>query len=213
MSAAPAESAHQDPVERFKPTNGMFVGWAGLACAAVAVVYCAGWVHTLTGLRVALGAVFFAIVVWVTQLRPRATVYPHHLVLKNALRDTSIPLAAIDEVSVRQTLRVFADDQRHVCIGIGVPVREELRRKRKNRPNLLGASRWGEFIERAERAAPDQTAMPYQTFVVTRIEELVEQEKKQAGDRPPRAVRRHWAWPEITALAVTGTGFLATLLL
>lgn len=213
MSAAPAESAPSKPVERFKPTSGMFVGWAGLVCAAVAIVYCATSVHTVAGLRVALGALVFGIVVWVTQLRPRATAYRHHLVLKNVLRDTSIPLAAIDEVSVRQTLRVFAGDQRHVCVGIGVPVREELRRKRKNRAQLLGTSRWGEFAEKAERAAPDQTGMSYQTFVVTRIGELVEQEKKEHKVAEPGAVRRRWAWPEIAALAVAGVAFLASFLL
>lgn len=213
MSAAPTESAPSKPVERFKPTSGMFLGWAGVACAAVAIVYCALAVHTVTGLRIALGALVFGLVVWITQLRPRATAYPHHLVLKNVLRDTSIPLAAIDEVSVRQTLRVLAGDQRHVCIGIGVPVREELRQRRKNRSQMLGTSRWGEFIEQAERAAPDQTGMSYQTFVVTRIEELVEQEKKQPRSGPQRGVRRVWAWPEIAALAVTVVALLASFLL
>ncbi len=209
MSAAGTDSARPQPVERFKPTNGIFVGWAGLVSAAVAIVYTALAVHTMTGLRVGLGAVFLAMVVWVTQLRPRATAYTHRLVLKNSLRDTSIPLASIDEVSVRETLRVFAGDQRHVCIGIGRPIRDELRQRRKQRHDLLGTSRWHEFAELAERAAPDQTAMSYQTFVVTRIEELVEQAKKRPRTEP-EDVRRLWAWPELALLAVSGVAFVLT---
>lgn len=213
MSAAGTASRRPGPVERFKPTSGMFSGWAGLVCAAVAVVYCAVGVHSVVGLRVGLGAAFAGIVVWVTQLRPRAVAYPDELLLKNSLRDTSIPLAAIDEVSVRQTLRVTVEDQQHVCIGIGQSAREELRRRRRNTQSLLGQSRWHEFAERADRAAPDQTAMSYQTFVVTRIEELVEQAKKERPDEPPGPVRRTWAWPELAGLAVTGVGFLLSLLL
>ena len=40
-----------------------------------------------------------------------------------------------------------------------------------------------EFSEKAELAAPDQTAMSYQTFVVTRIEELVDQAKRELAAR------------------------------
>jgi hypothetical protein len=207
MSTARATSTRPRPLERFKPTNGMFVGWAGLVCAAVAVVWCIVAVHSLAGLRVALGAAFFGLVVWATQLRPRAAAYPHRLVLKNPLRDTSIPFRAIDEVSVRQTLRVVAEGQRHDCIGIGNSVRDELRKSRKKHESLLGHSRWHEFAERAERAAPDQTAMPYQTFVVTRIEELVEQEKRTPSPGEPERVRKTWAWPEVVALAASALAF------
>ncbi len=212
MSASRTDAARPQPVERFKPTTGFFLGWAGLVCAAVAVGYCLVSVHTVTGLRVSLGALFSAVVVWATQLRPRATVYPHHLVLKNSLRDTSVPLGAIEQVSVRESLHVYAGDARHVCIGIGEPIRAELKRRRRKQQSMLGSGRWHEFAEMAERAAPDQTAMSYTTFVVTRIEELVEQEKKELRGAAPGGVRRMWAWSVIGALAVTGLGFLATFL-
>jgi len=57
------------PVERFRPTTGLFVGYAGLAVAAFAVVCVLVAVHTVTGLKVALGALFAAVVIWVSQLR------------------------------------------------------------------------------------------------------------------------------------------------
>jgi hypothetical protein len=213
MTAAQADSGRPRPVERFKPTSGALLGWTGLVCAAVAIVYCAFAVHTVTGLRVALGAAVAAVVIWLTQLRPRATAYPHHLVLQNVVRDTAIPLGAIEEVSVRQSLQVYAQDRRHVCIGIGEPLREELKRRRRHQQSLLGSSRWGEFAARAERAAPDQTAMSYPTFVVTRIEELVDEEKRSLAGRDPGRVNRAWAWPELAVLAGTGIAFVASFLL
>ena len=39
----------------------------------------------------------------------------------------------------------------------------------------------------AERAPTDERAMSYQTFVVTRLEELVEQAKKEPGRPSPHA--------------------------
>ena len=54
------------------------------------------------------------------------------------------------------------------------------------------------------------------TFVVTRIEELVEQVRKEAaraGVTATPEVRRSFAVPEIVGLVVTGAAFLASLLL
>jgi hypothetical protein len=81
---------------------------------------------------------------------------------------------------------------------------------------MLGQGRWREFSEKANLAAPDQTAMSYQIFVVTRIEELVEHAKKEAakrGDTSTAAAHHRLAWPEIVALAVTGGAFVVSLFL
>jgi hypothetical protein len=222
MSPLPTESDPDRPVERFKPTNGTFVGYAGLALALLAVVYVVLAVHTIVGLRVALGAMFAAAVVWVTQLRPRASAYPERLLLKGSLRDTSIPYVLIDEVALGQTLNIWVGGHRHVCIGIGLSVGKDMRQraKKQRQTSLLGASRLHEFSEKAELAAPDQTAMSYHTFVVTRIEELVEQARKDAARAgAARAgaasgapeVRRSYAVAEIVALVVTGLAFVAAL--
>ena len=86
FAAAEAESAHDrppqphpqqhQPVERFKPTGGQFWGTSAWSPRRLRVGYVVLDVHTVTGLQFALGAVFFGVVVWVTQLRPRATAYP-----------------------------------------------------------------------------------------------------------------------------------------
>lgn len=216
MNASREDTASTRPVERFKPTSGIFVGYAGLVFVAVVVVYVAVSVHTVTGLRVALGMLFFGVLVWMTQLRSRATAYPDRLLLKNAVRDAVIPLVLIEEVSVRQTLNVWVGERRFICIGIGRSLRSMVK-GRKRSPSTLGSGRMHAFSELAERAAPDQTAMSYDAFVVTRIEQLVEDAKKEAakqgtatGDARPR---NRYAWPEVAALVVTGAGFVLSYVL
>jgi hypothetical protein len=215
MATSGPGSPGAHPVERFKPTSGRFVGYAGLVFVAVVVGYVAFRVHTVTGLQVALGVLLFGVLTWLTQLRPRAIAYSDRLLLKNSVRDVEIPLVLIDDVSVRQVLYVWAGEQRFVCVGIGRSMKDMVRRRRSAAaPSLLGTSRVREFVDMAEKAAPEQTAMSYQSFVEVRIAELVAQAKKEtATAEPAGGPRRLHAWPEIAALAVTGTAFAVSLFL
>jgi hypothetical protein len=205
-------------LERFKPTTGIFIGWAGMAVAAFALGYVALNVHTVGGLRIGLGAVFAAVVIWVSQLRPRVTAYTRDLHLKGPVRDARVPYVAIDEVTMGQTLNVWVGDQRFVCIGIGKSLGSDIRQraKKESQGSLLGKSRTREFSDKADLAGLDQTAMSYHTFVVTRIEELVDKAKRDqrfaGGTQEPAEVRRLYAVPEIVALTVTGLAFVLSLL-
>ena len=217
MTQAAARSARPQPVERFKPTSGQALGYVGLACAVFALGYVVWTVHSGTGLRIGLGAVFFGALIWVTQVRPRATVYPDHVLLKNAVRDAHVPLAAVDEVAMGQTLSLWVGDARYTCIGIGNSVRNDVRSRRRAALDEaeLGTSRFSELRRKADMANLDERAMSYQTFVVTRLEELVDQARREhAGTQLPPG-RAHWttAWPEVTVLTVAGVAFVAALLL
>jgi hypothetical protein len=212
--SSPSAAPDHVPVERFKPTNGSAIGYVGLALIVLLVGYLLLVDRSATGFSVALAAAFFGVVIWVTQVRPRAVAYPHRLLLRNSVRDTEVPLALIDQVSVRQTLNVWVGDRRFVCIGIGDSVRSMLKQGRKSQSSLLGTGRWGQFSEMAERAAPDQTAMPYQAWVVSRIEELAEQERRSlAGRAAEGEVRRLVAWPEVVAMVVLALAFAGSLVL
>lgn len=212
MSASQPLAGPPRPVERFKPTGGHLTGYVGLALVLFAIGYVALAVHSLTGLRVALGAAFFGVVVWATQVRPRATAYPRHVVLKNAVRDTHVPLAQVDEVAMGQTLNLWVGDRRFVCIGIGHSLREDVKARRRRDESTLGTSRMSELTLLAERASNEERASTYQTFVLTRLVELVEQAKKQPAPGP-EAPRQVWAWPELAALVVTGGAFAVSLVL
>jgi len=191
MTSSRGDATSATTVERFKPTNGILTGWVGLMVVAVGIGYVVLEGRTTTGLRVALGLACFGVVVWVTQLRSRAAAYPQTLLMKNSLVDTSIPLRLVDEVTVGRTLNVWVGDRRYVCIGIGRSLSSLL----KDRPTL------------------DKSAMAYETFVVSRIQALAEQARRSPPSASPDEVRRRVAWPEIMALTVSGTAFLAALLL
>ena len=217
---APGPTPDDEQVlERFKPTTGIFIGWAGMAVAAFALGYVALTEHTVVGLRIGLGALFAAVVIWVSQLRPRVTAYAQDLHLQGSVRDARVPYVVIDEVTMGQTLNVWVGDQRFVCIGIGKSLGADIRQRAKkaNQGSLLGKSRAREFSDKADLAGLDQTAMSYHTFVVTRIEELVDRAKRElrfAGRTTEGVeIRRPYAVPEIAALAVTGLAFVASLLL
>lgn len=213
MSAA--ESPEAAPVERFKPTTGMFAGYAGLALAAALLVSVALTERTVLGLQLALGAVFSGMLVWATQLRPRATAYPRHVVLRNTVRDAHVPLAEVDEVSIRQFLTVHVGEDRYVCIGIGSNRRQEMRSRRR-RDVASGTSRLSELTVKAERASYDARAVSYPDFVAGRLEELVDQAKREPtdpGPGVPDTAGYRFAWPEIVALSLTGLAFVGSLLL
>ncbi|QNN53688.1 hypothetical protein [Nocardioides mesophilus] len=212
MSSPPSSPDPSRPVERFKPTSGVLLGYTGLAATVFLLGYVVVYARSVDGLRLALGAVLFGLLVWVSQLRPRATAYRRHVVLKNMVRDAHVPLAAVDEISVGQTLNLWVGEKRYVCIGIGNSIREEVRsRRRRDQP--LGTSRLTEFALRADRANNDERAMSYQTFVVTRLEELVDEARRETRGQEAGQARYVLAWPEVAALSVTTVAFLVTLLL
>jgi hypothetical protein len=211
----PAETDAQEPVERFKPTSGMFVGYAGLALAAILVVSVALTERSVLGLQLALGAAFFGVLVWATQLRPRATAYPRHVVLRNTVRDAHVPLTEVDEVSVRQVLTVHVGEDRYVCIGIGSNRRQEMRSRRRREVGS-GMSRLSELTVKAERSSHDARAVSYQDFVASRLAELVDRAKQEPTERrpgEPGTAGYRFAWPEIVALTVTGVAFVGSLFL
>ncbi len=216
MTQTEGEPTRPRPVERFHPTSGRHVGILSIAAIVGLLVYLAVDVHTVNGLRVAAGLVFFGVLIWVTQLRPRATLYPRTLHLQNSLRDTSVPLAVVDGVSVGRMLSVWVGERRYVCIGIGKPLRKMVRLKSRGSSALLGWDRLEAYAEQATPPRPDQSAMNYSDFVETRIVEQVDDVHRRtagAGDDAEPEVHETWAWREIAALVVTGALFLVTLLL
>lgn len=217
MSEVTASSARPRPVERFKPTSGQMLGYAGIGLSLFALGYVVWTVHTMTGLRIGLGAVFFGAVVWVTQVRPRATAYTHHVVLKNAVRDAHVPLAAVDEVGISQLLSLWVGERRFSCIGIGSSIRADLKSRRRAALDEadIGTSRFSELRRKADMANLDERAMTYQTFVVTRLEELIEASKKEHARTGRTPDEPHWqvAWPEVALITVSGIAFVVTLAL
>jgi hypothetical protein len=216
MTASEGRPARMEPVERFRATSGRVVGSVGLAVVAGLLVYVVVAMRTTTGLRLATGLVLLGVLVWVTQLRPRATAYPDVLHLQNSLRDATVPLVAVDGITVRRMLNVWVGERRYVCIGIGSPLRKMVGVKTRGPSSLLGWDRLEAYTEESTPPLPDQSATSYPDFVEIRIADLVEDARRRASLRPgsptPQA-RETWAWPEIVALAGAAAAFMLSLVL
>jgi hypothetical protein len=207
MSDSGAQPAGGRPVERFGPSSGQVSGFVGLAIAAFTVGYVAVAEPTPTGLKVALGALFFASLAWAVVLRPRVHVFDDRLVLRNAFRDTHVPLAAVEHVTLGQALTVWAEGERHQCLGVGRSGRAHLRAQRRQASaETIGA---GEAL--AAAAAHD---LARETYAVRRLRELAQGAQRDADAEAGAAepVRHTWAWPEVAAVVVTGTAFTLSLL-
>jgi len=216
MDVGSGKAGDEEPLERFKPTSGQLVGWSGVVVAVLIIVYVAFQDHTVLGLRLALGAAFAAVLIWVTQLRPRATAYRRELLLHGSLKDTFVPYLAINEVTMGQTLNVWVGSRRLVCVGIGRSIGFEMRQRVRSHGQgaQMGGNRSYQFAGRAETTEVREHSMSYQVFVLNRINDLLaaaRSEQQRRDDRQPvPAVRSRYAVPEIVALAVTGAAFVVS---
>lgn len=192
-------SGADEPVERFHPTSGRIMGTIALVLAAAVVVI--GVLDREHGfpLPVVLGAVVFGILVWAAMLRPRVWATGDELVMRNMLNTAHIPLAAIEQVAVRQVLAVSAGERRFVSPAIGRSLRQTLK---------------------SNRASGQPTATEsYPVFVEERISQLADDARTQRGVRRfseeqvalGADVRTTWAWPEIVGLVGFGVAFLVSL--
>ena len=186
-------------VEDFRPSSGRITGVLGVGiCVGIVVL---GVVESDEGFPPAVvwAALFAAVLFWSATLRPRVRVTASELRLRNMLATISVPLAAIEQIVVRQVLLVRAGDQRYVSSAIGKSWRQALK---------------------SDRPAKPGEAAPYPIFVEERLQQLAEEARARAGitlmsDEQlalAEGVRRDLAWPEIVLLGFTALGFVITLL-
>lgn len=187
-----------EPVESFRPTSGRITGVLGLVLVALVVVL--GLVYRTRGfpLPVVTAALVMGVLVWAAMLRPRVWATEEDLVLRNMMHTAWIPLAAIEQVAVRQVLAVSVGEKRYVSPAVGKSSRQTLKSNRA--PTTAGA---GETSTRAVTAS-------YPEFVKERIVALAEAARAQHGVAMlseeqlalGAGVRRRWAWPEVAGLVV-----------
>ncbi|WP_121258272.1 hypothetical protein [Nocardioides ferulae] len=187
-----------DPViERFRSTSGPVWGVVGLLLVAVVVAFALVERGDAT-VPLVTGALLVGALVWAAMLRPRVLAAGDDLVLRGMLDTVTVPLAAVDDVVVRQVLAVRAGERRYVSSAVGRSLRQSVRAER---PGARGAAP-------ATPTGADVT-VAYADFVEDRIRQLAEDARQRAGvrrwsaeqDALAAGVRREWAWPEIAGLA------------
>ena len=193
-----------EQVERFERNGGTLTGIAGFVVAAVCVV--AGvvdpgdvplWVPAL--------GVLLAVLVWAATFRPRVWVEPGTLVLRNMLETVRLPLAAVEEVAVRQVMAVRAAGTRYVASGTGRTLRQALRGSavQRAREEMGGL--------RAEASSVVEPGMAYGDFIELRLRDLIAEDRLRRGvkayssdvDALAEEVQREPAWLEIVLLVVS----------
>lgn len=208
QSRAPVPGSAEE-VERFRPTSGRFTGivlvTGSLAVAALALVRPDNVIA-----EVGVGAILVAIIAWTVALRPRVSLVGDRLELRGALDTVSIPLAAVEELSVRQMLALRAGDKRYTSTAVGRSRRQLV--KAKNEPNQVADP---DTDPHARVAAPS-----YAQFVEERIRQRMDDARAAAGIRrgsPEQValgadVHRRLAWLEIAGLVVSLIAFVVVLL-
>ncbi len=177
--------------EKFPPTSGRVLGVIAVLFAATVLVYALTDGEGGFGAPVAWGAAFAGILSYAALLRPGVRVESDALVMRNMLDTNVVPLAAIDEVAVRQVMAVRAGEKRYVSPAIGTSFFRTIRPKtgRDGMPELT-----------------------YPEYVRDRVLHLADGARRRLGSGEPPPVRRTWAWYEIAGLVVTAAGFVVALL-
>lgn len=186
-------SGTDDGVERLQPTSGRVTGALAVLLAASIALF--GLLEGAVPSGVAAGAALAGILAWAAMLRPALWVTRSDLVMRNMVATTSIPLAAIEELAVRQVLAVSAGDRRYVSPVVGRPLRRLVR-------PVKGAT--------AEKVAE----MPYADYVEDLLRRRADEARTVAGVRrgsPEQlalaaGVRREPAWLPIVLI---GGGIVA----
>jgi hypothetical protein len=193
-----------EAVQWFRPTSGRLLGPLALAACFGLVVLAFSERDQDYALRLGFGAIFVGVLAWSSMVRPGLGIVGSTLVLRNMLETVHVPLAAIEELAIRQVLVLRAGDRRYVSPAIGKTWRHLLKS-----PRAAGAS-----------AVEHAMAGSYPDFVETCIRQLSQDARDEAGIKRGSAehvalgagVRRVPARIEIGLLLVTGLGLIFTLM-
>jgi hypothetical protein len=166
--------------EHYLSASNRITGSIVLVIGALGLIDVALEWRTATGLLVGSVIAIFMILAYVGLMRPSVTLSPESLLLRNHLRDRSIPWSKVTGVDVTDILRVHTDDDRYRAPGVQLVMRD-LRKQRVGGRKLAADS----SISKAD-------------FVVNRIENHIDQYAAASdGD-----VVTEWARPELIALGV-----------
>jgi hypothetical protein len=180
-----------DRVTWFDVTSGRVSGVLGLAVGVVVVligVFQASAAGVVAGLLVVLLA-------WLVLLRPRVGTRGSELLLRGIVSTVVVPLAAVESVTIRQVLAVWAGGSRYVNPAVGRSFRE---------------------INRQRRAAGQVDDVPVaESKYADQVSELITERAREArrDGAPTGPARRDWAWPEIVGLVVLAVALLVALVM
>ena len=194
--------------EKFRPTNSRVFGiLAVLTALVIPVLWVVDRSAHIPGWLV-WASLLFGVLAFGSMLLPAISLTPERLVLRNMLETVSIPLAAVEQVAVRQVTAVLAGEKRYVNPAIGKSWRAALRSGRapESDPTAL--------------APANPHDISYADFVQQRIYQRASQERDRLGIpnssdeqlEAARGIERAPFWPMIVAVAICVVGLIAAII-
>jgi hypothetical protein len=166
--------------EQYLSTSNRITGVIVLVIGLVGLLDIVLEWRTVTGLLVACIIGILMVLAYVGLIRPSVTLSPEHLLLRNHLRDHTIPWSKVARVDVTDILRVHTGDHRFRAPGVQLVMRD-LRKQR------VGG-----------RKLSDDSSISRADFVVNRVETHME----QYGEQSDGEVVTTWARPELAAIGL-----------
>ncbi|WP_242001702.1 PH domain-containing protein [Kribbella steppae] len=166
--------------EQYLSTSNRITGVIVLVIGAVGLLDIVLEWRTVSGLLVACILGILMVLAYVGLVRPSVTLSPEHVVLRNHLRDHTIPWSKVTGVDVTDILRVHTADNRFRAPGVQLVMRD-LRKQRVGGRKLSPES----SISRAD-------------FVLNRVETHMELYSEKSGGE----VVTTWARPELAVIGV-----------
>ena len=203
--------SHPDRAEevvRFRPTSGRVMGVVALVLA-IAVVVLAVFDSDALPAPVGAAAALFAVLAWAAMLRPALLIEGDRLVLRQMVETVALPLAAIEELAVRQVLAVRVGEQRYVSSVVGRSWRSTVR---------TGRPQDGSNATEEGSASAD---VDYVEYVEQEIRRRMEDARERAGvtlmsaeqEALAEGVRRETAWLPVCLMAAAVVALVVTILL
>lgn len=193
---------------RFRPTGGRIMGSLAVLAALVVVAIGVSDPGALPGPVVA-GAVLLGVLGWASMLWPRVSLTDDDLVLRTMVEYQRLPLAAVEDLAVRQVLAARVGDKRYVSTAVG-----------KSWRRAMVGDRPATRKDRDRGEDRPVTEVAYADYVEQEIRQRMERAREAAGIRLlsdeqlalAKGVRREPAWLPIVLIAAAVLGLLASVL-
>ncbi|TCM46602.1 PH domain-containing protein [Kribbella sp. VKM Ac-2568] len=177
--------------ERYLSTSNRITGAVVMAIGVIGLIDIVLEWRTLGGLEVAALIGILMVLAYVGLVRPSVTLRPENLLIRNHIRDHTVPWGKITDVDVTDILRVHTEDARLRAPGVQVAMRDL--RKQRVGGRKLGAEN---SVSRAE-------------FVVDRIDHHLNMYRQNSQGE----IVTSWARPELVIVGVLAvTALLAEFL-
>lgn len=205
-----------DEVQRFDATSGRIFGVLAVVIAVVTALVALFDTQGERSYATVALAIFFAAAAWSAMVRPRVELRGSSLVLRNMLETVTVPLLAIESVTVRQVLVVFAAERRYTSPAIGRSRRQLHREGRQTGESSHGQMMGSLPAMPVPPEKPDSATSSYALFVQERIRARVSDALASEGIKARSAeqarfaedIVRRPALVEIVALASSLIVFL-----